>query len=99
MRSLTFLLASTLLAGAAPAAGPKQSGRGDTVVYVSVASEKRIAVYGMDRATGRLTHRGDAKLDGEPGPWQPTPHAGSCSRRCVPRASSPPSASTPAPGH
>jgi 6-phosphogluconolactonase len=39
----------------------------DTVVYVSVAAEKRIVVYQMDRATGELTHRGDTKLDGEPG--------------------------------
>jgi 6-phosphogluconolactonase len=67
VRPVTVLLATTLLAGAAPAAGPTPSGRGDTVVYVSVAAEKRIAVYGMDRATGRLTHRGDTKLDGEPG--------------------------------
>jgi 6-phosphogluconolactonase len=41
--------------------------RADTVVYVSVAAEKRIAVYQMDRATGKLTHRGDTRLDGEPG--------------------------------
>jgi 6-phosphogluconolactonase len=41
--------------------------RADTVVYVSVAAEKRIAVYQMDGSTGKLTHRGDTKLDGEPG--------------------------------
>jgi 6-phosphogluconolactonase (cycloisomerase 2 family) len=41
--------------------------RADTVLYVSVAAEKRIAVYLVDPATGRLTHRGDARLDGEPG--------------------------------
>jgi 6-phosphogluconolactonase len=41
--------------------------RADTFVYVSVAAEKRVAVYQLDRATGKLTHRGDAKLDGEPG--------------------------------
>jgi 6-phosphogluconolactonase len=61
------LLVTTALAGTAVADEPKQAGRGDTVVYVSVAAEKRIAVYTMDRATGALTHRGDAKLDGEPG--------------------------------
>jgi hypothetical protein len=46
---------------------PKQAARGDTVVYVSVAAEERIAVYRMDRAAGGLTHRGVARLDGEPG--------------------------------
>jgi 6-phosphogluconolactonase len=40
---------------------------GTTVVYVSVAGEKRVAVYRMDDGTGELTHRGDVKLDGEPG--------------------------------
>jgi 6-phosphogluconolactonase len=54
------VLAVTVLLGAAAA-------RADTVVYVSVAAEKRIAVYQMDRATGRLTHQGDTKLDDEPG--------------------------------
>jgi 6-phosphogluconolactonase len=52
--ALTVLLAATVA-------------RADSVVYVSVAAEKRIAVYQMDRATGKLTHRGDTKLDGEPG--------------------------------
>jgi 6-phosphogluconolactonase len=52
--ALTVLLAAT-------------AARADTVVYVSVAAEKRIAVYQMDRATGKLTHRCDTKLDGEPG--------------------------------
>jgi 6-phosphogluconolactonase len=51
----------------ASAAAPKQSGQGDIAVYVSVAAEKRIAVYQMDRATGKLAHRGDTKLEGEPG--------------------------------
>jgi 6-phosphogluconolactonase len=67
MRFFTLLLATVALAGTASAAGPKQAGGGDAVLYVSVAAEKRIAVYQMDRATGKLTHRGDAKLDGEPG--------------------------------
>src|SRR5262249_27758734 len=58
MRPLALLLATAALTtAAASAAEPKQPG-GDTVVYVSVAAEKRIAVYQMDRATGKLTHRG-----------------------------------------
>src|SRR5438270_9869956 len=67
MRPWTFLLVSAALAGPAAADEPKQAAHGDTIVYVSVAAEKRIAVYRMDRATGKLTHRGDVKLDGEPG--------------------------------
>lgn len=72
MRALTLLLATAVLAGPAPAAEPDPrsgcpAGRGDTFVYVSVAAEKRIAIYQMDGATGKLTPRGDAKLDGEPG--------------------------------
>jgi 6-phosphogluconolactonase len=40
----------------------------DTFVYVSVAGEKRIAVYHLEPTTGKLTHRGDCKVaDGEPG--------------------------------
>jgi 6-phosphogluconolactonase len=66
MRSFTLLLATAVLTAAATAAEPKPAG-GPAVVYVSVAAEKRIAVYQMDRATGKLTHRSDAKLDGEPG--------------------------------
>jgi 6-phosphogluconolactonase len=38
----------------------------DTFVYVSVAGDKRIAVYQLDPA-GKLVHKGDAKTDGEPG--------------------------------
>jgi 6-phosphogluconolactonase len=58
MTRLLVLAVTVLLAATAA--------RADTVVYVSVAAEKRIAVYQMDRATGKLTHR-DTKLDGEPG--------------------------------
>src|SRR5581483_10718475 len=66
MRRLTLALAVLLLAESASAAfEPARSGA--TLVYVSVAGEKRIALYQMDRATGKLMHRGDAKLDGEPG--------------------------------
>lgn len=40
----------------------------DSFVYVSVAAEKRIAVYRLDSETGKLTHRRDCKVgDGEPG--------------------------------
>jgi hypothetical protein len=67
MRSLTLLVAAAALAGAVPAAEPDRAGSGDTFVYVSVAAEKRMAVYRMDRATGNLTPRSDAKLDGDPG--------------------------------
>lgn len=42
--------------------------RGETFVYISVAAEKRIAVYQLDGATGKLTHRSDCQVtDGEPG--------------------------------
>ncbi len=37
------------------------------VVYVSVAGEKRIAIYQVDAADGGLTHAGDASTAGEPG--------------------------------
>ncbi len=58
-RILTALLAALLTASAA---------RADTFVYVSVAAEKRIAVYRLDADTGKLTHRSDcAVADGEPG--------------------------------
>jgi 6-phosphogluconolactonase len=67
MRFLTPLLIAAVLAGLAPASGAQPAGRGSTFVYVSVASEKRIAVYQMDRVTGKLTRRGDVRLDGEPG--------------------------------
>src|SRR5207244_10801936 len=42
--------------------------RGETYVYISVAAEKRIAVYQLDSATGKLTHKSDCQVaDGEPG--------------------------------
>jgi hypothetical protein len=55
-----ILVITALLSGAtAPA---------DTFVYVSVAAEKRIAVYCLDHKTGKLTHRSDSPVeDGEPG--------------------------------
>src|SRR5262249_47149115 len=37
------------------------------VVYVSVAAEKRIAIYQIDPTDGRLTKIGDASATGEPG--------------------------------
>ena len=36
------------------------------VLYVSVAGEKRIAIYHVDSAEGRLTRVGDASTTGEP---------------------------------
>jgi 6-phosphogluconolactonase len=42
--------------------------RGETFVYISVAAEKRIAVYQLGSATGKLTHQSDCQVaDGEPG--------------------------------
>jgi 6-phosphogluconolactonase len=60
MTRLLVTAATVLLA-----AGPV---RAETFVYVSVAADKRIAVYQLDGATGKLTHRGDCPVaDGEPG--------------------------------
>lgn len=39
----------------------------DTFVYVSLAGEKKIAVYHLDSAEGKLTHRADIQTEGEPG--------------------------------
>jgi 6-phosphogluconolactonase len=55
-----YLCALTALFCAAPAFAAD-------VVYVSVAGEKRIAIYQVDSADGRLTHVGDASTAGEPG--------------------------------
>jgi len=42
--------------------------RGETFVYISVAAEKQIAVYQLDSATGKLTHKNDCQVaDGDPG--------------------------------
>jgi 6-phosphogluconolactonase len=42
--------------------------RAETFVYISVAAEKRIAVYHLDSTTGKLTHQSDCRVaDGEPG--------------------------------
>lgn len=41
--------------------------RADTVVYVALQGEKKIAIFGMDTAEGKLTHRADMPTDGEPG--------------------------------
>jgi hypothetical protein len=65
MRRLALLLVPAFTAPV-PAALPAKAA-GGAFIYVSVAGEKRIAVYRMDRVTGGLTHKGDAKLDGEPG--------------------------------
>jgi 6-phosphogluconolactonase len=41
--------------------------RADTYAYVSVAGDKRIAVYRLDPTDGKLTHLTDAATEGEPG--------------------------------
>ena len=57
-----------LLVIAATALLAAVSVRADTFLYVSVAAEKRIAVYRLHGDTGKLTHRGDYPVaDGEPG--------------------------------
>ena len=38
-----------------------------TVVYVSLAGEKKIAVYRVESSDGKLTHAADVKVEGEPG--------------------------------
>jgi 6-phosphogluconolactonase len=38
----------------------------DTFVYVSIAGEKKIALYGLDPAEGKLSHKADVPTDGEP---------------------------------
>jgi 6-phosphogluconolactonase len=45
-----------------------KAAQADTFVYVSVAAEKRIAVYRFDPDSGKLTHGSNCKTeDGEPG--------------------------------
>ena len=34
----------------------------DTYVYISIAGEKKIAVYAMHEETGKLTHKHDVDL-------------------------------------
>jgi 6-phosphogluconolactonase len=58
MRSL-LSLASLLLGCVNLTAG--------TVIYVSLAGEKKVAVYRMDSDDGKLTHANDIKLEGKPG--------------------------------
>lgn len=58
MRSLACILLLSL---------PGASALADTCVYVSVAGDKKIAVYGLDPKQGKLTHRSDTALNGEPG--------------------------------
>jgi penicillin amidase len=61
IRRILPLVAVALLSAGA-------SVRAATFVYVSVAAEKRIAVYRLDAQTGKLAHRSDCKVeDGEPG--------------------------------
>jgi len=41
--------------------------RGEANLYVSVAGEKRIAVYRIAAESGELTHQSDVAIEGEPG--------------------------------
>jgi 6-phosphogluconolactonase len=59
MKTVLACLLLLMLAGKA---------RAETFVYVSVAADKKIAVYQMDRKDGTLTHRADTTVEaGEPG--------------------------------
>ena len=49
----------------------------ETFVYVSVAADKRIAIYHLDALTGKLTHKADCNVtDGEPGALTVDPDKG-----------------------
>ena len=49
----------------------------ETFVYVSVAGDKRIAIYHLDALTGKLTHKADCNVaDGEPGALTVDPDKG-----------------------
>ena len=47
----------------------------DSYVYISIAGEKKIAVYSMNEKTGKLEHRHDVKIDGEPGALATDPNS------------------------
>lgn len=57
MRTLTVTLLA-LFAGIS---------RADTFAYVSLAKDRKIAVYKVEPTTGALTHVADAPCEGEPG--------------------------------
>jgi 6-phosphogluconolactonase len=59
---LRFCLTALLVAVIAPTASLAES-----CVYVSVAGENRIAVYGRDARGGGLTHQSNVSINGEPG--------------------------------
>src|SRR5205085_8707236 len=42
-------------------------GRADTFAYVSLAKDRKIAVYNVNASTGTLTHVADTACEGEPG--------------------------------
>src|SRR5262245_39458249 len=46
--------------------GSQFASRADTFAYVSLAKDKKIAVYKVEAATGTLTHVADAACEGEP---------------------------------
>src|ERR1022692_4322494 len=58
MKSLASLIMLHLLSPAMLA---------DTVVYVALASEKKIVAHRMDAEDGKLTRVDETKMDGEPG--------------------------------
>ena len=63
MPPLTPLLAAPVLAGAASAGEPKQAGRGDAVVHVSVAAEmKLIVAKGQGHNFGEVLFRGQGLI-------------------------------------
>ncbi len=60
MRKVPAMALGMVLLGASAASA-------DTYVYVSVAAEKRIAVYRAEARTGALAHLRDVPTEGEPG--------------------------------
>ena len=52
---------------------PSLTAYAETVVYISIAAENRIAVYAMDDDDGELRHLGDTRLAAEPGPLTTDP--------------------------
>jgi hypothetical protein len=56
-----------VLAAVALLLAPCAAAFADTVVYVSLAGEKKIAVFQVDLADAKLTHKADVPTDAEPG--------------------------------
>ena len=60
-------MSRTIALAAAVALSLSSTASAATRVYVSVAGEKRIAVYDFDPSSGELRHRSNAMTEGEPG--------------------------------